>query len=125
MVIIEIGYAVNQTEDFPIAAAGIGDGERGLPHTLPTPENCPAMALALASIDSRFAQRLIPLSSLVLSSTTLVLPHSSRARLRALRRLVCLPWTGTTHSPRHPHLFSAAPLGGLSRHLAWHRRLLA
>jgi hypothetical protein len=56
LVIIEIGYAVNQTEDFSIAAAGLGVAN-GLCHTSPTPENCPAIALALASIDSCCSQR--------------------------------------------------------------------
>jgi len=56
LVIIEIGYAVNQTDDFPIAAAGLGMAN-GVYHTAPTPENCPAIALALASIDSCCSQR--------------------------------------------------------------------
>jgi hypothetical protein len=47
---------VNQTDDFAIAAVGLGMAN-GLCHTSPTPENCPAIALALASIDSCFSQR--------------------------------------------------------------------
>jgi hypothetical protein len=38
LVIIEIGYAVNQTDDFAIAAVGLGDGERGLPYLSDTRE---------------------------------------------------------------------------------------
>ena len=49
--IIELGYAVNQTEAFPIAPAGWGLAN-GFCHTFPVPENWPAIELASASMDS-------------------------------------------------------------------------
>jgi hypothetical protein len=56
LVIIEMGYAANQTEDFRIAAVGFGLAN-GLCQTAPIPENCPAIVLASASIDSCCNQR--------------------------------------------------------------------
>jgi hypothetical protein len=51
LVIIEIGYAVNQTEAFSIAARGFGFAY-GFCHVPRDPENSAATAPALASIDS-------------------------------------------------------------------------
>ena len=55
LVIIEIGYAVNQTEAFSIAARGSGLAN-GFCHMLPWPENCLANSFASASIDCSTSQ---------------------------------------------------------------------
>jgi hypothetical protein len=49
LVIIDRGYAVNHTDDRP-AASGFGLAN-GVCHTSATPENCPAICSALASMD--------------------------------------------------------------------------
>jgi len=55
LVIIDMGYAVNQTEDLRVAAAGLGLAN-GFFHTPPMPENWPAISEALASMDFSCSQ---------------------------------------------------------------------
>ena len=54
LVIVEIGYAVNQTEAFSTAARGSGLAN-GFCHMLPRPENWVANDVASASIDCSFS----------------------------------------------------------------------
>ena len=51
LVIMEIGYAVNQTDAFSIAARGSGSAN-GFCHMLPWPENWRANSVASASIEA-------------------------------------------------------------------------
>ena len=55
LVIIEIGYAVNHTDAFSIAARGSGLAY-GFCHMLPCPENCLAKSYASCSIDCSLSQ---------------------------------------------------------------------
>ena len=55
LVIMEIGYAVNQTDAFSIAARGSGLAN-GFCHMLPWPENWRANSIASASIDCSVSQ---------------------------------------------------------------------
>ena len=55
LVIMEIGYAVNQTDAFSIAARGSG-WANGFCHMLPWPENWVAIAVASDSIDFSISQ---------------------------------------------------------------------
>ena len=66
--IIELGYAVNQTEAFPIAPAGWGLAN-GFCHPFPVPENWPAIELASASMDSCRSQLTWSYSSIALVFT--------------------------------------------------------
>jgi hypothetical protein len=54
-VIIDMGYAVNHTDDFPVTTFGFGLAY-GLCHTLPIPENWLAIRLASASMDCSLSQ---------------------------------------------------------------------
>ena len=55
LVIMEIGYAVNQTEVFSMAARGSGLAN-GFCHMLPWPENCRPNSMASASMDCSASQ---------------------------------------------------------------------
>jgi hypothetical protein len=74
LVIIEIGYAVNQTEAFSIAARGFGFAY-GFCHVPRDPENSAATAPALASIDSCCNQLTYPCCEALSLTRCPALPH--------------------------------------------------